>query len=204
MAAVAGGLVVSFEHISREVCITMHERHAYYLSDDVKITDLQPNSTTTGSVVTAGSLNVASDSSGATYNIRGNVYYAVVVQAAYEITLRDGVAVTDLEKSMVHMPSGTSASYSKGHMIDLQHGHTFWSATWSPDCSEAAFDVIYDGPATKTYPVGGGAKPIVIVENQDSTFSWKLTEPVLLCQQHGFKTESSTLCGLGKRRTIVL
>lgn len=172
----------------------MHRDGILSLSNGNTIDNLRVNTTTTRSVLLAGSLNNDGACEGASYSDPYESWNGVIVQAIIRITLKSGFVPVRSNSEKVSLRSGTVCTLSVGSCLDMEDGNTFWQIIPSSACTFKRYDVLYEGIAQKTREENvTNAPTIYSLITQDTTFALTKTTEIKNCGFTLLRTEHPKL-----------
>ncbi|XP_076545674.1 uncharacterized protein LOC143305528 [Osmia lignaria lignaria] len=87
--------------------------------------------------------------------------------------------------------SGTICKFSDEHCIDMEGGHTFWSALPREDCLKTKYDVLYRGLVTKL--TSNNREILYTIETTDISFALAAKGDIKTCNRILTKTEHPRL-----------
>jgi len=130
-------------------CLRMFQDGSLSLGSVGTIDGLKPNSTTTRSVMLAGSARDSGTCQGTQYSDPYGTWDNVVVDAVVRISLKSSYVPVHLGTGKIMLKSGTVCTLSDGFCLDSDDGYTFWKPMPTSSCNFHQYDVLYEGIATK-------------------------------------------------------
>jgi len=106
----------------------------------------------------------------------------VIVQATVKISLKTTFVSIKLNAGKIILKSGTTCNLSEETCVDSDDGYTFWQSMPMTACGFEAYDVLFEGTATKFQGLlGTQHTTIFTLETQDTTFSLTQTRKYITC-----------------------
>lgn len=193
--SVAGGVSNYVEKISKTDCEAMNKYKEYTVAPGRRVSSLRLNGTTTSTIVSVGRLQTDGKCVGGLFTVGPNTYEDVVVQLSLKITLEDYYTDVVLDEDAILLRSLRKYPFKDGECMDPDGGSTYWDYVDTPDCLTTQYDVLYEGPANKTYVLreGKASMNIYTVAWGDSLFSLGVLRDISVCRFNGFQTEHPKL-----------
>lgn len=194
ISAVHNGYASYLQEISRNRCIQIHKEGFLRIGESDIIDGLKPNNTYYRSVTIAGRIMVDGTCKGVQYSDYYGTWDDVVVQGAVKISLKTSYVPVKLSTGKIMLKSGTVCSLSDEACIDSDDGYTFWHSIPKTACGFEAYDVLFEGTATKFQGLlDTHYTTIFTLETQDTTFSLTQTRKHTICGYTLFGTEHPKL-----------
>lgn len=194
ISAVHNGYASYLQEISRNKCIQIHKEGFLRIGESDIIDGLKPNNTYYRSVTIAGKIMVDGTCKGVQYSDYYGTWDDVVVQGAVKISLKTSYVPVKLSAGKIMLKSGTVCSLSDEACIDSDDGYTFWHSIPKTACGFEAYDVLFEGTATKFQGLlDTHYTTIFTLETQDTTFSLTQTRKHTICGYTLFGTEHPKL-----------
>jgi len=158
------------------------------------IDGLKPNNTYYRNITMAGKINVDGTCKGVQYSDYYGTWDDVIVQATVKMSLKSSYIPVKLTAGKVMLKSGTVCDLSEETCIDSDDGYTFWQSVPVTACGFEAYDVLFEGTATKFQgSLGTQHTTIFTVETQDTTFSFLQARKHTICRYTLLGTEHPKL-----------
>jgi len=181
-SAVHNGYASYLQETSRERCIQMHREGLLKIGQSDIIDGLKPNHTYYRSVTIAGKVMVDGTCKGVQYSDYYGTWDDVIVQATVKISLKTSYVPVKLNTGKIVLKSGTICELNEETCVDSDDGYTFWHSMPTTACGFEAYDVLYEGVATKFQGLPGTQyTTIFTLETQDITFALTQTRKHTLC-----------------------
>jgi len=148
-SAVHNGYASYLQETSRERCIQMHREGLLKIGQSDIIDGLKPNHTYYRSVTIAGKIMVDGTCKGVQYSDYYGTWDDVIVQATVKISLKTSYVPVKLNTGKIVLKSGTICELNEETCVDSDDGYTFWHSMSTTACGFEAYDVLYEGVATK-------------------------------------------------------
>lgn len=177
-------------------CLEAHKIGGLTLPTGLRLSDLPRDTTTTRSVILAGSLTDDGTCGGASYSDQFGSWTDVFVQASVAITLKSYTATAETKMDTIHLGPELVCKFSAAHCLDFELGESYWSVPEDEACNKNKHLLLYSGPAVRyeKYEVDSQQKTVTyLVENKDKVFSLRVTEPYTTCLALAWKTEHPSL-----------
>lgn len=180
--------------MSRSKCLTAIEEGTIKGTTYI-IDGLRPNTTTSRSVILAGSVDTEGRCTGTQYSDHYGEWKHVVVDGIVKISLKTGYVPVHLNSGRIILKSGTVCTLSDGFCIDSENGYTFWNPMPTTSCNFQQYDVLYEGVATKMVSNEDAslAPTVYSLVTQDITFALTTTRGQPLCGYTLLSTEHPKL-----------
>ena len=150
-SAVANGYKEYIQEISHEQCNLIHKTGVFTVGQSGQIFNLKPNNSYTHTLTIAGSLSNNGACTGSQFSDPFGTWSTVFVEASYRISLREYYAAVNLNQNKIHLNSGVVCLISDSTCTDVEGGQTFWDPLPPDTCNFKNYEVLYTGPANKTY-----------------------------------------------------
>lgn len=134
--------------VSRDACRHMHTYGTYELNN-IYLTGLRSNQTTTRPVTLAGHVNNDGSCSGTTYSDPFGTWEEAVVLATLRITLQDYTADVKINTNRIILKSGVTCELSGTYCTDIEGGDTYWELLPVDSCKIETYGVLYQGYVDK-------------------------------------------------------
>ena len=148
---VANGHSEYIQDVTRDQCNQMHTIGTFLLNPSLQISKLKVNETSFHSVTLAGSITSNWEYTGTQLSDPYGTWNNVVVQAIFKITLQEHYATIHFNSNKIQLGSGIICILSDIYCTDVEYGQTFWDTLPNDVCIFNKYEVIYEGPANKTY-----------------------------------------------------
>ncbi|KAJ8683987.1 hypothetical protein QAD02_019779 [Eretmocerus hayati] len=183
----AGAISTYVMSMTKDVCLGMHEDHAYIHDNGYSVDNLKSNSTTQATITMVGTTSLGGRCSRSNYSESGVIWKNVVVTVSLEITLADDTSVANTELNRIRLSDSLSCKFSDGQCIDHNNGMVFWNYHNIEKCNQKLYTVIYGGMGTKFYDdhshlneIDGMQRSFLI--NTDEKLIWMTaTKPIRVC-----------------------
>lgn len=189
VATVANPHIEYIEEISKPYCQDIHKSRTHYMYDTA-IRDIQPNGTTTRSILFAGKADNSGNCEGGKYSDPYGTYSDVVVQGQIKITIRDYLVLINFKENSVILKSGIRCWYGSERCLDTEGGYTFWDIIKKDECETERFKVIYQGQAQRIRDNSGNkTDEFFAVTSNQITFALTKQETLSVCGHKFLRTE---------------
>ena len=177
----------------------MHTIGTFLVTPSLQISKLKVNETLFQSVTLAGSVTPNGDCTHETdsftqFSDSYGIWNNVVIQAIFKIILQGHYATIHLNSNKIQLGSGVICTLSDKFCTDVEYGQTFWDTLPNDVCNFNKYEIIYEGPANKTYGnTTDICKTVYYSTTEDITFvlAEKARKPV--CSHVLIQTEHPTL-----------
>jgi len=149
IAAVHNGYASYLREISRSRCVQMHKEGLLRIGESNIIDELKPNNTYYRSVTIAEKIMVDGTCKGVQYSDYYDTWDDVIVQATVKISLKTAFVSVKLNAGKIILKSGTTCNLSEETCVDSDDGYTFWQSIPMTACEFEAYNVLFEGTATK-------------------------------------------------------
>lgn len=193
-SSVSGGLAQYLRSITKHECLEIHRYKAFRIGD-VLIDNLQSNSSTSRSVLLAGTVTNTGACNGGSYSDLYGTWSNVIVQSVITITLNDYTASADTSSDIISLRSGLSCTSSIGECVDTELGYTTWETDPISKCDPRKHMVLYEGVSKVYTSVGENGQKIktYIVDGSEKIFGLRTISTYPSCMFKAYKTEHPKL-----------
>lgn len=195
ISAVHNGKRSYISETTLDSCKRLIETGTVSLGNNVLITGIRVNTTTTHSATLAGSIGMDGRCKGTQYIDPYGTWDDVIVQATVRIMTRKFQVSIKHASNEVILPSGTRCKATAGECYDADGTQTYWALIPSDSCNFRHYDALYEGIAHKLTPrPGQGYSPTVYtVTTKETTFALAKTSEFNLCGYQVIQTEHPKL-----------
>lgn len=191
---VKSGFMNYIKDLTIDECKDLQKYGSINLFGRHKIDGLKPNSTTSKTLVLAGSIDDSGSCSGDSYSDAAGDWQKVYVVANVEITLRDSYTHMNTDSQDLKLPSGLSCNLGDSHCLDFEDGFTYWDDNFDKSCAKLNYDLIYKGTAKKSVMnTLMGQSTLFTVEGSETSFSLMVKSYTKVCGHKAFQTEHPKL-----------